>query len=152
MITSNERGFTMVDMVMAIAVTGLIVSFLGTSIYQMLTVTEYGNDRLTAMHELQNAAYWFGIDGQEAQSATGGSELVLTLTDNSTITYSLTGTQLRRTSGGDQMTLAKNISSADFSIGNRVITMSLTSSPEGRDSISENGSYQVYLRPTLEVE
>jgi hypothetical protein len=146
MMTSKERGFTMVDLVMATAVTGLIVSFLGTSIYQMLTVTEYGNDRLTAMHELQNAAYWFSLDGQGAKAAIGGSELVLTLADNATITYSLTGTELQRTTGEGQRTLAKNITSADFSIGNRVITMSLTSSPEGRDNVSENGTYQVSLR------
>jgi hypothetical protein len=144
---SKERGFTMVDLVMATAVTGLIVTFFGTSIYQMLTVTEYGNDRLTAMHELQNAAYWFSLDGQGAKAATSGSELVLTLADNSTITYSLTGTELQRTTGEGQRTLAKHITSADFSIGNRVITMSLTSSPEGRDNVSENGTYQVSLRP-----
>jgi hypothetical protein len=145
--TSDERGFTMVDLVMATAVTGLIISFLGTSIYQMLTVTEYGNNRLTAMHELQNAAHWFSLDGQGAKSATGGNELVLTLADNSMITYSLTGTELQRTTEGSQRTLAKHITNADFSIGNRVITMSLTSSPEGRDSISEKGTYQVSLRP-----
>ena len=147
-----ERGLTTVDLVMAIAVTGIIISFFGTSIYQMLTVSEYGNDRLTAMHELQNAAHWFNRDGQGAKSATGGSQLTLTMSDNSTITYSLTGSELQRATGGGQMTLARNISDADFSISNRVITMLLTSSPEGRDSISENGSYQVHLRPAEVVE
>jgi len=150
--TANERGFTMVELVMAMAATGLIISFLGTSIYQIFTVTEYGNDRLIAMHELQNASHWFSLDGQGAKSAAAGSELVLTQTDNSTITYSLTGMELRRTAGGGQMTLAKNITSADFSMGNRVITMSLTSSPEGRDSVSEQGTYRVYLRPAEEEE
>jgi len=150
--TANERGLTTVDLVMAIAVTGLIVTFLGTSIYQIFTVSGYGNDRLIAMHELQNAAYWFDFDGQCAKSAAAGSELVLTQTDNSTITYSLTGTELRRTAGGDRMTLARNITSAGFSMDNRVITMSLTSSPEGRHSVSEQGTYMVYLRPVEEDE
>ena len=144
----SERGFTMIDLVMATAITGLIVSFLGTSIYQMLNVTEYGNDKLLATHELQNAAFWFQIDGQKAKSATGGDSLVLTLTDNSTVNYDLTDTTLGRTVSGGQMVLAKNISEATFTISDRVITMSLTSSPEGRDSISENGIYKVYLRPS----
>jgi len=150
--TANERGLTTVDLVMAIAVTGLIVTFLGTSIYQIFTVSGYGNDRLIAMHELQNAAYWFGFDGQGAKSAAAGSELVLTQTDNSTITYSLTGTELRRTADGGQMTVARNITSAGFFMDNRVITMSLTSSPEGRHGVSEQGTYMVYLRPAEEEE
>jgi Tfp pilus assembly protein PilE len=152
MMKSDERGLTIVELIMATAVTGLIVSFLGTSIHQMFTVTEYGNDRLTATHELQNAAYRFNFDGQRAIAADANSELRLTLSDNSSITYSLAGTELRRTAGGTSMTLAMNITSANFSIEDRVITMSLISSPEGRDNVSENGIYKVHLRPTEETE
>jgi Tfp pilus assembly protein PilE len=149
---SDECGLTMVELIIAAAVTGLIVSFLGTSIYQMFTITEYGNDCLTAMHELQNAAYWFNLDGQRAVTADANGGLVLTISDESSITYSLVGTELRRTAGGPQMILAQNISSADFSIEDRVITMHLVSSPEGRDSVSENGTYKVHLRPEEEVD
>jgi prepilin-type N-terminal cleavage/methylation domain-containing protein len=146
----NERGFTMVEMVIATALMGLIVSFLGTGIYQMLTITEYGNDRLTAMHELQNAAYWFNLDGQAATGADASGELVLTTSDNPSIRYSLSGTNLIRTAGGDDMILARNIINASFSIDNRLLTMFLTSAPDGRDNTSENGTYKVYLRPTEE--
>lgn len=144
----SERGFTMVELVMATALTGLIVSFLGTSIYQMLSVTEYGNDRLIATHELQNTAYWLQFDGQMAKSATGGDGLALTLSDNTTVIYDLSDTSLIRTWSGDHMVLAKNITDAKFDVSDRVITVSLTSSPEGRDNVSENGVYQVYLRPS----
>lgn len=150
MMKSDERGFTIVELIMAMAITGLIASFLGTSIYQMLTVTEYGNDRLTANHELQNVAHWVSFDGQRAGTATGGNELILTLTDGSTVTYTLTGTKLRRRTGGAGMLLAKNVSGINFSVDNRIITMIITVSPEGRDNVSENGTYQVYLRPMEE--
>ena len=142
----GEKGLTMVDLIMAVAVTGLIVSFLGTAIYQMLTVTEYGNDKLIALHELQNAAHWLGLDGQGAVSATGGDELVLTLADNTSRTYSLSSTDLQRTEGGSPMTLAQHISNAQFAVADRLVTMTITSSPPGRDSVSENRTYQVYLR------
>ena len=146
----GQEGVTLVELLVAVAVTGIIVVFLGTAIYQIITITEYGNDRLTAMHELQNAAHWFNIDGQRASTANVNGDLLLTISANNSITYSLAGAELRRTAGGNQMTLARNISNADFSIENRVITISLTSSPEGRDNVSENGTYKVYLRPSEE--
>lgn len=144
---NGQKGLTMVELLVAVAVTGIIVTFLGTAIYQIITVSEYGNDRLTAMHELQNSAHWFNLDGQKALTASVNGELLLTISETSSITYSLVGTELRRTAGSSQMTLARNITTADFSIDNRVITMSLTSSPEGRDNVSETGTYKVYLRP-----
>ena len=150
MMKSDERGLTIVELIMTTAITGLVVSFLGTSIHQMLTATEYGNDRLTAMHELQNAAYWFNVDGQKAVTASVNGNLLLTISESSSITYALVGTELRRTSGDSQMILARHIANVNFSIENRVITMQLTSSPEGRDNVSENGTYKVYLRPAEE--
>jgi prepilin-type N-terminal cleavage/methylation domain-containing protein len=142
----RQEGVTLVEMLVAIAISGLIISFLGTAIYQTLTVTGYGNDRLTAMHELQNAAYWFNADGQEAKVASTGGGLSLTLADNSSITYSLVGTELQRTADA-RMILARNITLASFTIANRVVTMSLTSSPAGPYGVSENGTYKVNLRP-----
>jgi Tfp pilus assembly protein PilE len=170
---NGQKGMTMVELVVAIATTGIIVAFLGTAIYQILTVSGYGNDRLTATHELQNAAHWFNIDGQEAKAATGGTGLTLTMTDNSTISFRLVGTELRRTRStlaieptivpvktieaisaepgptkiGQAMVLARNITSASFSINDRLITMSLTAMPSGQYGVSENGTYRVHLRP-----
>ena len=143
----DERGLTLVELIIATAITGLIVSVLGVAINQIINVTEYGNDRLIAMHELQNTAHWFNLDGQKASSANVNSELLLTISANTSITYALAGTELQRTSGGSPMTLARNISSANFSIENRVITMSITSSPEGRTDAGEQGTYKVSLRP-----
>lgn len=146
----EQRGFSLAELVIAIAVTGIIIGFLATAIYQMLSITSYGNDRLTAAHELQNAAHWFHRDGQKAVSANINGGLDLTISETTTITYALSGTELLRTSGASQMTLAKNITSAAFSVDNRLITMSLTSAPEGQYDISTNGTYKVLLRPMEE--
>jgi prepilin-type N-terminal cleavage/methylation domain-containing protein len=146
----GQKGFTLPELLITVAITGLIVTFLGVAIYQILTITEYSSDRVIAMHELQNVAHWVSRDGQMARTASGGNELVLTLPDDSSITYAVVDTELRRTAGDSQMTLARNISDLSFSIEGRVITVTVTSSPEGRPNINEQRTYKVCLRPTEE--
>jgi prepilin-type N-terminal cleavage/methylation domain-containing protein len=146
--SKREGGFSLVELLVATAITGLIVSGVGTAIYQIITVTEYGNDRLTTTHEVQNVAHWFSLDGQRAINASGGSGLVLTLSDGSSVTYTVVGTKLYRTAGSSNMTLAQDVASANFSVGDHTITMTITSQPQGRWSVSENGTYEVYRRPT----
>lgn len=141
----GERGMTMVELLAAVAVTGVIVAFLGTAIYQIITVSGEGSGRLTALHELQNAARWFQADAQQAVSASAGASLTLTLPDSSTVSYSVVGTELRRTAGS-QMTLARNITSASFSLSARIVTMNLVAAPAGRYGVSESASYQATLR------
>lgn len=149
----GQKGFTLPELLLTMAITGLIASFLTLAIYQIITVTGYGNDRMIAMHELQNAGHWLSLDGQMARtaSASGGNELALTLPSGSpitSITYAVVDTELHRTADGFPMILARNISSIFFSVENQVITMTITSSPEGRANISEQGTYKVYLRIT----
>ena len=146
----GERGFTLVELLIATAITGFIFSILGAAIHHVVTIPEYGNNRVTALHELQNAAYWVNLDGQMAENATGGNGLVLTLPDNSSISYTLAGTDFIRTTSTSNMTLAQNITSVNFSIQDRYITMDITSSPAGRWEVSENETYKICLRPTVE--
>jgi prepilin-type N-terminal cleavage/methylation domain-containing protein len=146
----GQKGFTLPELLITVAITGLIVTFLGTAIYQIITVTEYGSDKTIAMHELQNVAHWVSRDGQMASTASGGNELILTLPDDSSITYAVVDAELLRTADDSQMTLARNISDLSFFIEDRIITMTVTSSPEGRPNISEQRTYKVCLRPAEE--
>ena len=146
----GEQGFTLVELLIVIAITGFITSVLGVAINQIVTIPEFGGEKMTAMHELQNTAHWVSIDGQMSTSASGGNQLMLTLADNSSISYVVEGSELHRIAGTSNRTLAKNITSANFSVLNRVITMNITSAPDGRWSVSENGTYMVCLRPVLE--
>ena len=149
----GQRGFTLPELLITVAITGLIVGVLGAAIYQIITATESGNDRMTAMHELQNAGHWVTLDGQMAKTATvGGNELVLAIPDDDPlitydVTYKRVDSELLRETDGSQMILAQNISDISFSVENRVITMTITSSPGGRESTSAEGTYKVCLRP-----
>ena len=146
----DQKGFTLPELLITVAITGLIASFLGTAIYQIITVTEYGNDKAIATHELQNAAHWVSRDGQMASTASGGNRLTLTLPDGSSITYTKVANELRRTAEGSRLAIAQNISSVSFSVVNRLITMTITSSPPGRTNVNEQGTYKVCLRPGAE--
>jgi len=135
-----------VELIITVAITGIVASVLGTVIYQMVTVGEYGGARLIATHELQNAAYWLNMDGQTAVSAVGGTDLTLTMADASTVTYSVGGRRLRRVSSGPPLTMAQNVTAASFSVSGRVVTIDLTSAPQGRTGVSEQGTYVVTMR------
>ncbi len=146
----GERGFTLVELIIATAITGLVIGVLGVAMHQVVTIPEYGNDRVTALHELQNAAHWVSLDGQMARSATGGDGLVLTFPDDSSISYTLAGSDFIRTTSTSNMTLAQNITSVNFSVENRYITMDISSSPSGGWDVSENETYKICLRPSQE--
>lgn len=141
-----QQGVTLVELIVALAITGVIITFLGTVIFQVVNVTGYGGDRLTASHELENASFWFNFDGQQSVSANVSSGLTLTLSDNSTLTYTLSGNELRRTVGSSYITLARNVASLNFSLNGRVVTMTIIDTPTGGYAVSENGTYRVDLR------
>jgi prepilin-type N-terminal cleavage/methylation domain-containing protein len=143
----KEQGYTLIELLITIAVTGLIFVAAGTVLFQLTTVSGYGNDRLSIIHEMQNADYWFNYDGQMAVAAAGGSSLVLSFPSGQPVTYALAGTQLQRIEGSSTMILARNVSNLSFSVQSRLVSMNITSSISGRTDVSEQIEYQVYLRP-----
>jgi type II secretory pathway pseudopilin PulG len=143
----KERGYILVEALIAIAITGFLVTVLGMSVQQIVTVPERGDDQLDAIHSVQNAAHWLTLDGQTAQSANGGSSLVMTLPDENTITYMLSGDKLYRLYGSSNRTIARNVASANFTVQDRVIFMTIVTVPDSRWSISQNYTYRAYMRP-----
>ena len=143
----GERGFTLVELLITVALTGILAGVVGPSIYQMYNVTQFGSDSFQTFHELQNSASWFNYDGQTAVSAVGGSGLTLTLPSAQTVTYALSGTNLQRTSGTSTITMAQNVSTVSFTVNGRLVTMVLTSAPQDRMGVSQQETYVVYLRP-----
>lgn len=143
----GERGYTLVELMIAIAIAGFVTVVLGLVVQQTVTVPERGSDQVNALHALQNAAHWVSLDGQEAKSASGGSGLTLTLTDNSSVSYVLDGSELHRIDESSDRTIARNIASTSFSVEGRLITMNIMAAPDSRWDISENGTYQISMRP-----
>ncbi len=146
----RERGYTLVEAMIAIAITGFLVTVLGMVVQQMVTVPERGNDQLDTIHPMQNAAHWLTLDGQMASSAVGGSNLTLNLPNTIVVRYVRTGTNLYRYYGSNNQTIANNVASANFTVLNRVIYMTIVTVVDSRwNNISENYTYRAYMRPTI---
>ncbi len=142
----QERGFTLVELLIALAISAAIFTVVGGMIYQLNMVSDYGNDKLTAWHEMQNFSNRFYLDGYEAVSASAGSVLNFQLCSGQTVTYALSGTNLTRTGDGSSRILARNISGLNFTIIGRRVTLNVASSTPGRMAENETASYMVSMR------
>ena len=144
----GEKGYTLIEALIAIAITGFIVTMISMALQQIVTVPERGDDQIDAIHPLQNAINWIALDGQMASSASGGSNLTLTLPNTSVISYLRSGTNLIRSSASANRTVAQDVYSANFTVQNRMIYITLVTVPDSRWDISENKTYRIYMRPT----
>lgn len=130
---------------MAMAVAGLIIGGLVGVFFRISVTSGQSADILTISREFQNIGHSINRDGQMAQSASGGSELVLTMPDSSTITYTLVGTQLLRSTDGSSTPVGSHITGITCSVNDRTINVTLNASVNG-DTIEED-TFQVYMRP-----
>ncbi len=102
----SQRGFTMFEAVISLAITGLLMSILATSFFLLSQTPAQLGDQLTAMEDLRFASRWLTRDGSMAQSFTAGSSPdygSFSWTDYTaappvtrTVTYTYSGTQLLR--------------------------------------------------------
>jgi prepilin-type N-terminal cleavage/methylation domain-containing protein len=140
----GQDGFTLVELLISLAIGALIVGVLGTFISQTLNLTGAGNDRLLVTDDLRTAGAWLTQDGQMAHlpsSTAVASTLVLSWTDvysgasvRYQAIYAVSGNQLQRGYGVGgatpvTITIARHIASPNgvsFSIGGDMLTATIT--------------------------
>ncbi len=151
----GQRGFTLVETLLAIGIAAVITGTLATAAFQIFDKSARGQTVLRALQDIQNAGRWIYRDGERAattdlvDAAPPVDSMSLSWTDDGqphTATYSLSGTELIRDHNSTLTTVARYISAADFSISNRLITVDLTSTPDG-SGVSKPITYSVWLRP-----
>jgi prepilin-type N-terminal cleavage/methylation domain-containing protein len=119
MLTRNQIGFTLIEVIIGIAICGMLGGGIVTAIYQIGRVSDMGNARVTAVKQVENALFYINRDVQMAQNPIVGtnSSFPLTLSWKSwednvqhQITYNLNSAgNLTRNNGTTTSTVAKFI-------------------------------------------
>ena len=72
----GEKGYTLIELLVAITITALVSGVAGAAIFQIFRNIERNNDHMTVVHQVQNAGHWISRDAQMAESV---------ITDNLTL-------------------------------------------------------------------
>ncbi len=139
----DEKGMTLAELLVVLAITAMITGILVTVIYQIYQITGWGNDELVVQHDLQNAATWLNRDVLKARSAeVSDSQMTLVIPDHRTTptlsistyvityTFSITDSTLTRDSDNSMLIVARHIVSNPFPPADTfssIITITITS-------------------------
>lgn len=157
-LVTEEQGMTLTEILVTIFLASLLIGVLGTAFYQLFAATRWGNDTLTALHDLENAEVWLSRDARQARSFTAGSSPVygtFDCGDYSRVQYryshDLGNTALVREEIVDlevesTLTVARHIaydSDVGFSVSGSLVTMTLTSTS---GAISRSTTLKINMR------
>jgi prepilin-type N-terminal cleavage/methylation domain-containing protein len=162
----KQKGFTLIEMVAAIAVGGMLLAGALASIYQVVWGSARTNDQVIALNDVNYAAMWIRRDLQMAQETNlidgdpvPQSSLELRWVDNTgwatdetrnhSANYTLSGTKLLRNYDGTVSVVGRYISSIGFTQKGRVVFCTITSTGPGVTKRDEPLRFSVvtHLRP-----
>jgi prepilin-type N-terminal cleavage/methylation domain-containing protein len=151
----KEDGLTLVEMLVAVAISSMVAAGLGTALHQFLTTSERTRVAQGALHDVQNTGHWLTIDGKKTTSTSlvdgdpATEVMTLAWTIDSivhNITYYRDGSELKRDNDGAVITVARNVTDVSFSRSGQLITVNLESSPAGRWDYNKNATFNIWIR------
>jgi prepilin-type N-terminal cleavage/methylation domain-containing protein len=156
------KGFTLLETLVAVAISVVIIAGISTSIDQVISVNAASISREAAIKQVENAVQYISRDALQAQGVTTNSgkfPLVLTWNSWSSVAYStsyfLNGNDLTRSVvlNGGQPTLLQvghNIDTSptmtNCSFSNGILTVKLTATTGGFRPASETRTFQIEAR------
>ena len=114
----SSSGFTLIEVMVALGILSLIVAIFGTAVFEVVSLQLTWQGDVTATHEMRRAGGWFAGDALNAQTtsltadAAPASSVTLNWTSGGepqAVTYSLSGTELLRDSGSQQLPVARDV-------------------------------------------
>lgn len=162
----RQKGMTLLELMAAMAITVLVMVGALAVIFQEYGGTDIAKTKVTAAHEISNAARRISQDGMMAENTNLTEEVdpVNQLTLNwierydftnipHSSNYTLYGTELRRNYDGVETTVARNISQIGFSQSGDLLTVSISCTPQWwAPDRTVQKTYRIYLRTTEESE
>ncbi|MBI3040969.1 MAG: type II secretion system protein [Chloroflexi bacterium] len=157
----KQKGFTLVEVLVVLAITGVILTGAVLSIYSVFLGTDRNNSQIVALTDIDRAVLVIKKDLMMAQetnlSSTPQSSANLTWIDyttsfessnqsNHSSSYILSGTELRRTYDGTLSIIGRNITSLDFTQSGRVVTVVITATGPGVRQRSETLTFSSLIR------
>jgi hypothetical protein len=154
----GELGFTLVELLVTLAMTSAILGLLSTVLFQFFSVTGHGHDRLGVLHDYDTAFQWINRDAQMAVpelATVVPSGVTLQWTDavagvTYQSSYTQSGAELVRALTVDgtpsSQTVARNLAASGFSASEsgNLLTVSITSE---RGAVTQSRTETVYMRP-----
>ncbi|MFC2021123.1 type II secretion system protein J [Chloroflexota bacterium] len=159
--SKNQKGYTLNEMLVALAILGVIAPAISMVIFQVISVNTLTGNHLTAVNQVENAMYWIGRDAQMAQTVQtgGGSGFPLNLTwvdwdlTSNNVTYSIQNGELQRAysiNGGlpTSTVVAQHINNdseaTNCQYASGVLTFKITASLGGFRPKSETRIHEVF--------
>lgn len=136
----NQKGFTAIELLLALAITGVVSTGIAGSIFQVFEMNALTSNRVIAITEVENAGYWIRRDANMAQSVITDDETeVLTLawvgyeSDVSEVRYTDDGSGLCREvttydSSGQVVETATRLVARHTAIATDGVTVTITAS------------------------
>ncbi len=155
----RQKGFTLVEVLVVLAVSGVLLTGLITSIFQVATFTDRSNSQVVALTDLNHAALSIKKDLMMTQNTdltdVSQSSVWLGWTDYTSFetgnlthssSYVLSGTELLRTYDGTVGIAGRNITSVGFTKNGRVIDVVITAAGSSDPQRSETLKFSVLIR------
>ena len=156
----RQKGFTLVEILVTLAVGSLIMTGALMSIYQVITGTDRSNSQVVSLTDVTNAARAIKEDLMVTQSSNLTDEdpvpqgsVTLTWIDYTNFSsdnesyhsssYTLSGTELLRNYDGTTKIVGRHISSIGFIQNGRVVTCNLTATGPGIMERVENLEFSI---------
>jgi len=67
LVARNERGFTLIELVITLGIGGLLAAGITTAIFQVVTIPSSSSAHMTAVKQVESAIHWIRNDTWKAQ-------------------------------------------------------------------------------------